>query len=91
MHDCIISNHVKKDKSWYHPTAKDVGIIKKIIESSSIEGSLVLDPFMGSGTTAVACKYLKRKYIGFELSKEFCDIAEKRLSKTNIKFTLEDF
>ena len=49
------------------------------------ENDIILDIFMGSGTTAVACKELGRKYIGFELSKEYCDIAEKRLSKVNNK------
>jgi len=41
----------------------------------------VLDPFMGSGTTAIACIKTNRKYIGFELSEEYCKIANKRISK----------
>ena len=43
---------------------------------------IVLDPFMGSGTTAVACIKTNRKYIGFEISEEYCKIAEKRISET---------
>ncbi len=51
------------------------------IKACCPEEGIVLDPFMGSGTTAVACKQLKRNFIGFEISKEYCDIANKRLSQ----------
>jgi len=43
---------------------------------------LILDPFIGSGTTAVACKMLKRNFIGFEINEEFCKIAENRILHT---------
>jgi DNA modification methylase len=43
------------------------------------EGDIVLDPFIGSGTTAVACKLTKRKFIGFEIDKKYCRLAAKRL------------
>lgn len=68
-------------QKWEHPTIKPIELIKKIIKISSNENDIVLDPFMGSGTTAVACKQLNRKFIGFETSKEYCDIANKRLSQ----------
>jgi len=55
------------------------------IEISSNEGDLVLDPFMGSGSTAVAAKMLKRNFIGYELSAEFCKIADQRLTDTAAK------
>jgi len=42
---------------------------------------LVLDPFIGSGTTALAAKNLQRSYIGYEINPEYCDLAEKRLSE----------
>ena len=48
---------------------------------ASKEGDIVLDAFVGSGTTAVACKQLGRKFIGFEISPEYCKIAEKRLAQ----------
>ena len=60
-----------------------------LIRLVSKEGDTVLDPFMGSGTTGVACKRLNRRFIGFELNKEYCDIAEKRL--LNIPERLETF
>ena len=64
---------------WVHPTVKPIEIIKNFIINSSLENDIVLDCFMGSGTTAVACKETGRHYIGFEINKEYCDIANDRL------------
>lgn len=52
-----------------------------LIENSSLENDTVLDPFMGSGTTAIAAIRTKRNFIGFELSEEYCKIANKRCCK----------
>ena len=65
----------------YHPTQKPVSIINRIIESATNKGDTVLDPFLGSGTTARACKDLGRKCIGIEISKAYCDTAVKRLGQ----------
>lgn len=64
-----------------HPTQKPEKLFRRIIKVSSNEGDLVLDCFMGSGTTAFACKSLKRKFIGFEIDKKYCDIINKRLAQ----------
>jgi len=69
------------EKKIGHITPKPLDLIKNIILHSSKEGQIVLDPFMGSGTTALASKQLKRKYIGFEISEKYCKIAKKRLSQ----------
>ena len=53
IHDCLIQNHIKKEK-WYHPTAKNINLIKDLTYSHSKENDIVLDPFLGSGTTAVS-------------------------------------
>ena len=50
-----------------------------MVNSWSNENDLVLDPFMGSGTTAVAASELKRNYLGFELNEEYFEISQKRL------------
>jgi site-specific DNA-methyltransferase (adenine-specific) len=63
-----------------HPTEKPVNLIKRIIEKFSDEESVVLDSYLGSGTTAVACKQLNRNFIGIEISEEYCKIAEDRLN-----------
>ncbi|NCC41827.1 MAG: site-specific DNA-methyltransferase, partial [Gammaproteobacteria bacterium] len=55
---------------------------KKQILISTKPDDVILDPFVGSGTTCVACKELGRNFIGFEISKEYVDIAEKRLRNT---------
>jgi len=64
-----------------HGACYPTKLVKIILEGFTKEGDIVLDPFLGSGTTAVACKQLKRKYIGFEICKEYVEIAQKRLSQ----------
>ena len=64
-----------------HPTQKPIEILKWIIKSSSREGDLVLDCFMGSGSTAIASLDLNRNFMGCELKKEFYDLAKDRINK----------
>ena len=70
----------KKEK-WYHPTAKNINLIKDLTYSHSKENDIVLDPFLGSGTTAVAAKQLKRNFIGIEINEKYCKIAQDRLKQ----------
>lgn len=70
----------KADKELYgHPTIKPLDIITNLVINSSLEGDTVLDPFMGSGTTGVACANLGRSFIGIELDKDYHDIAVDRI------------
>ena len=62
-----------------HPTQKHLWMVKKMIEVSTKKGDLVFDPFMGSGTTILACKELKRNYIGIELETKYFEMAQSRL------------
>lgn len=64
-----------------HPTQKPEKLIAKLVLASSPEGSLVFDPFLGSGTTAVVCKKLNRRYLGIEQNPEYCCWAQKRLNR----------
>jgi site-specific DNA-methyltransferase (adenine-specific) len=64
-----------------HPTEKPTKLCGYLVGKSSNQGDLICDPFMGSWTTARACKDLGRDFIGFELSEEYCKIGEKRLAQ----------
>jgi DNA modification methylase len=66
---------------YKHPAIFPEQLAQDHILSWSNEGDVVLDPFMGSGTTAVACKKINRNYIGFELDAHYCDIANERAQK----------
>ena len=71
-----------------HPTQKPHGIISSILRDFSKEGDLILDPFLGSGTTAYSAKKLGRKCIGIEISEKYCEIARKRLSQGVMKLDI---
>ncbi len=63
-----------------HPTQKPEKLLAKIILASSNIGNVVFDPFLGSGTTSVVAKKLGRRFVGLEVNKEYCCLAEKRLN-----------
>ena len=63
-----------------HPTQKNVDLFKELIADNSNEGEIVFDPFMGSGTTAIAAIDTGRDYIGFELDEEYYKLSEQRIS-----------
>jgi site-specific DNA-methyltransferase (adenine-specific) len=67
-----------------HPTQKPVEMLKYLLRASSREGEIVLDPFMGSGSTAVACQQLGRKFIGFELDPQYIEMCQKRLAQKSL-------
>lgn len=69
-------------KNKHHPTEKPVELNKILIENSSNENDLVLDPFMGAGSTGIACKELNRRFIGIEIDEKYYDIAKSRIEKT---------
>jgi len=67
------------------PTKLPAEIIKKILEYSSEKGDLVFDPFLGSGQTAVVSKIEKRKFLGFEIVKDYCDFISRRLESNQYR------
>lgn len=72
----------------FHPTQKPVALLQYLVRTYTNEGDLVLDNCMGSGTTAIACIKEKRHFIGFELSKEYFDKAQKRIKNEQAQYTL---
>jgi len=77
-------NFTKKNKN--HQAEKPLELVKKMIINSSKKNDIILDPFLGSGTTARACKDLGRKCIGIEINKKYCDIAVERLRQEVLIF-----
>ena len=67
-----------------HPTQKPEALMYRIILSSTNKGDIILDPFLGSGTTAVVAKKLQRNFIGIEQDKEYVSLAKKRLKQTKV-------
>lgn len=74
-----------------HPTQKSEKLIAKLILAGSNPGDLVLDPFLGSGTTSVVAKKLNRKYLGIEMEKEYCLLAERRLELADEDRSIQGF
>lgn len=82
--DFNIFSCVVAGTNYGHPAVFPLQLAKHHIESWSNEGDTVCDPFMGSGTTAIAAIQTNRKYIGMEISKEYCEIAKKRIASACI-------
>jgi len=74
-----------------HPTQKPEKLIAKLILASCPQNGIVLDPFLGSGTTSVVAKKLGRKFIGIEVNEEYCIWAEKRLAQAEIDKTIQGY
>jgi DNA modification methylase len=73
--------HPRPARSRLHPTQKPVGLLRKIIPNSTKVGDVVYDPFLGSGSIAVACEHLGRKCIGIELDEAYVEASLRRLEK----------
>lgn len=72
----------------YHPTQKPLKLIKRLINASSNENDIVLDPFAGCGSTQISSKLLKRNYIGIELNEEYYKISNKRLQEICVQLEI---
>lgn len=73
-----------KTKNELHPTQKPTDLLEFLIKNSSKEKETILDPFMGSGSTGVACQNTNRSFIGFELDEKYFEISKKRLEENKL-------
>ena len=71
-----------------HPSQKPYALIADLLGCHSLPLNLILDPFLGSGTTAIACERLRRRWIGIEFNEEYCDIAIKRIKQEQSQLKL---
>jgi site-specific DNA-methyltransferase (adenine-specific) len=80
----LVPKPTKAEKGDYntHLSVKPVQLISHLVKLFTKEDAIVLDPFMGSGTTAVACIQTKRRYIGFDLNQEYIEITERRIAES---------
>jgi site-specific DNA-methyltransferase (adenine-specific) len=77
----MLQEDMKNKETRYHPTQKPVELFKRILLKYSKEGDIVCDPFLGSGTTALACLNCNRNYIGIEKEDVYIAITNKRISE----------
>lgn len=78
---CETDGCIRSNKKNFHPTVKPLQLMQYLVTLGSRQNDTVLDPFIGSGTTGLACEMLGRNWIGIEISEEYCKIAEARLSE----------
>jgi len=78
----------KQPEDRIHPTQKPIGLYKWILENYTEENDLILDTHLGSGSIAIACHYMKRKLIGYEIDKEYYDAACKRFKEQTMQQAL---
>jgi site-specific DNA-methyltransferase (adenine-specific) len=87
----VIESTVESIKGNIHPAVYPEFVVQEIIKMLTKEGNVVLDPFLGSGTTAAVAKRLKRNYIGIEITPEYVEYAERRLNETPSVYSCELF
>ena len=90
IHDFIETGLTSSTEKKYgtHPTQKPEKLIEHFVRLLSNKGDVILDPFMGSGTTGKVCKDLRRRFIGIEISPKYYQIAKRRIQKSS---PLEDY
>jgi len=86
----MLQENMKEKDKRYHPTQKPISLFEWCLSNYSEPGNLILDPFAGSGTTAIACVRLNRKYILIEKEEKYCEIAARRI-ETELDQTVIDF
>lgn len=86
--NAIFETPIVNHKKRIHPTQKPIEVISELVKIHSNENDIVLDCFIGSASTAVACELHNRKWIGFELESEYIELANKRLDSIDLEIDL---
>lgn len=81
MWNGMLQENMSEKEIRIHPTQKPVTLFEWILNKYSEPGQIILDPFLGSGTTAAACINLNRQFIGIEISPDYCRLAEERIRR----------
>lgn len=81
----VLEFDFENGENGYHEAQKPIRLLEYLIKLTTLDNQIVLDPFVGSGSTAIACKRLGRQFIGFEINDEYIEIANKRLSETETR------
>jgi site-specific DNA-methyltransferase (adenine-specific) len=89
FNDIQLVKNVSKEKTE-HPCQVPVELMERIILLTTNEGDLVVDPFMGSGTTAIACINTNRRFIGFEIDEKYYELAKNRINQHIINNNLQE-
>jgi len=84
-------NRTNKPKKNIHPTVKPIDLMRYLVRLVTPKGGVCLDPYLGSGTTAIACKAEKFDYIGIEMEEEYAQIAEARIKAETVMYDIFDF
>jgi site-specific DNA-methyltransferase (adenine-specific) len=87
----VIECPILSIKALKHPAVYPEFLVQELLNLTTLPGDVVLDPFLGSGTTAVVAKRMKRHFIGFEINQEYCESAMARIGETTVQPTLTEF
>ena len=88
MNEKTIIREIREHRIGQHPTQKPVRLLERIIALVTQPGDTIIDPFMGSGTTGVACVQTGRNFIGIEIDEGYFKIAEKRIKDAEMQMRL---
>ena len=89
MVNSTVAAQLTNDVFANHPSQKPINLIRKLVNDFTNEGDTILDPFMGSGTTGVACVQTGRNFIGIEIDPDYFAIAERRIKEAQMQPRLE--
>lgn len=90
LYNGMIQGDMKNKDERFHPTQKPTQLIIQLLNYYTQQGDLILDPFMGSFTTAVACHKMQRRFIGAELDRDYFEKGQARLQKIQSQISMFD-